>query len=299
MRILIEVGHTTVDYDIIASCPDHSFVGAFCDGWDAVQRPKPPNIEMQLEPKGNFDMIIVGSWHRAEMLRKVEAPMIFRQITDYGRWVFPPEILDRVSRVVFPCPESLERWGLAGHPKGAVIEHPIDADVFSGYRGDGGDVLTVGNMIPVRPERRPDLLEAVDKEVHVDLVGFGNEGMRSDIGRARDRDHLAEFYRSYKVFYNHCDVVVCATLEAMAAGMPVVTIRPGNFVDFMRDAWNCVIVDNPQQAVAQIRTLLRDGNLRRIIGERARESIMGRLHRSIHKRKWNALLEEVRQGWRR
>ena len=290
MRILFELTHTAVDYEIFRSGHDYSTI---YNHWDESERPKPPNLALVSTPDGDYDVLVVGTEHGLRTFARPGHAIVWKCLTDFGRHRLPQIVMDKADAVVFPCSETVWRWGMRHDKRSIVIEHAVDSDTFCGWRGDGHDVLSVGNMIPSRPEKGPDVLNVVDARVPVHLLGFGNEAYARAIGHSANRMDLAEKYRQYKVYFNPCNVTVCAVLEAMATGMPVVTMRPHNFTDLMVDGRNCLMADTPQEAVDAIKKLLGSTELRRRIGDEARASVRDRLAPSVAHHKWGALYESL------
>lgn len=290
MRILFELTHTSVDYEIFRSGHEYATVYHY---WDESERPKPPNLTLVSNGDGQYDILVVGTEHGLRTLDRPGRAIIWKCLTDFGQHRLPEIVLQKASAIVFPCKETVWRWGLRNDPRSLVIEHAVDPEVFRGHLGDGPDVLSVGNMIPSRPEKGPDVLRTVNDAIPVHLLGFGNEEYPRAIGHSTGQKHLADLYRQYKVYFNPCHVTVCAVLEAMATGMPVVTMRPHNFTDLMVDGRNCLVADTPQEAVAQIKKLLGATELRRQIGDAARDSVKDRLNPSVAHHKWGALYESL------
>lgn len=296
MRVLYELTHTACDREIMRANMQFDVLGG---EWDYSGRPKPDNATMISEPRGNYDVAIVGT---TSAFRKVPAgaKVIWKCLTDFGSWPKPVGILDDVFAWVAPCQETADRWGMRDHPKTRVIEHGIDPDIFSPAVGDGIGVLSVGNLLPKRPEKGPDVLIEVGRKVGVYIVGFGNEEFSKNegtalcvLGCAKSVGDLADSYRKFRCYFNPSTVVVCSVLEAMASGLPVVTMEPGNFVDLMRHRENCLIAKTSNEAVAHLKLLMNNPMLSRDIGAAARKSVMHRFHPAIAAYKWERLICEA------
>lgn len=299
MRILFEITHTGCDRETMRSA-DLDFDAYHPKGWNHRDRPKPENARIVHGPaefRWPYDVAVVGN---ETILRYIppEIPVVWKCLTDYGRRQLSPGILERISAWVAASQETADRWGMFGHPKARVIEHGIDSDIFAGYDGTVKSVLSVGNLLPIRPEKGPETLRAVGEKLHLDIVGFGNDGIGQP-GRIRvveaqeDVWALAKMYRIHAVYFNPCSVIVCAVLEAMATGMPVVTMRPGNFKDLMRHRENCFIADDYADAIYWLDLLLKNPSLGREIGAKARESVRFRFHPAICAFRWRQVLLEA------
>jgi UDP-glucose:(heptosyl)LPS alpha-1,3-glucosyltransferase len=93
-----------------------------------------------------------------------------------------------------------------------------------------------------------------------------------DCGRVED---VAPFYAAadicvHPTFYDACSLV---TLEAMAAGLPVITTRANGASELITHGVNGVVLDFPhddQALAAALRPLVRDANVRRALGSAGR-----------------------------
>lgn len=290
MRVFYELTHTMCDREIMRS-PDVRWDIYHPGGWPDGDRPIPEGGRIVDAPEGEYDAAVLGTDRFVGKLGATKIAFVCR--TDFGKWKRPARLIDQVDAWVAPCQETVERWGMSGDPKAVVIEHGIDVEVFCGYQGTSKNVITVGNKIPERPEKGPDVLREVSKRVPVKLYGFGNEGFPHSypyLGLTK----LAEVYRSSSVYFNPSRVTVCAVLEAMATGMPVVTMAPvGNYVEMMRDRDNCFVVHSVEAAVSRIELLLRNQGLRMDFGARARATVEHRFHPAICAWRWRALLRKI------
>jgi glycosyltransferase involved in cell wall biosynthesis len=289
MKIYYELTHTGCDREIMRSGFDFDVLHP---EWNEEDRPQPKNSRLIQAAEGPYDVSVVGTPHGLRLAPK-GVPLIWKSFTDFGKW--PKPNLEKIAAWVAPCAETVARWDLEGDPKAVVIEHGIDMDVFKGYSGKKKRVMTVANKIGERPEKGPDVLNAVNKLVDVDLYGFGNKDFVGNKG-FRGFRLIADMYRAYRVYFNPSTVTVCAVLEAMATGMPVVTYPPGNFVSMMKDRENCFIVSTPQEAANAIELCLRNKGLSRDIGQKGRESVMHRFHPGICAHRWRKLIENVAAG---
>lgn len=292
MRVFYELTHTSCDREIMRSGYEFD---ALHPTWDEVDRPKPKNVRLVDGPSGRYDAAVVGT-ERGLSLVPAGVPVIWKCLTDYGQWPKPSHLLPRFAAWVAPCKETVLRWNMEGDPKAVVIEHGIDVDIFKGYRGEQDRVLSVGNKIPVRPEKGPEALREMNLAIPVELYGFGNEGFPGATGIYAPMLDLAEKYRAYRVYFNPCSVVVCAVLEAMATGMPVITMGAGNFTDMMRDGVNCFIAESVNDARTRVEECLSNPGLASEVGARGRESVRYRFHPAIAAHRWGRLIENVAAG---
>lgn len=293
MRVFLELTHTSCDVAIMNSGFDFD---VFHTGeWDSRGRPQPKNSRLVRALSGVYDAAIVGT-DRGLSLIPAGTPVIWKCFLDFGQWPRPEEkILNRLSAWTAICTEAVSGWGMAGHNKAHVMEHGIDTRMLNGYSGGIARAMTVGNLVPRRPEKGPVVLQETAKQVPIDIFGVGNEKLSgvSLFDHAVNFEALAELYRSYRVYFNPAGGVCCALLEAMSTGMPVVTMRPGNFCDLMHHRDNCFIADSPDEAADFIKLCLSDKELSTSIGLRARASVVQRFDIDGCGRNWKRLIEQV------
>jgi UDP-glucose:(heptosyl)LPS alpha-1,3-glucosyltransferase len=91
-------------------------------------------------------------------------------------------------------------------------------------------------------------------------------------------EDVAPFYAAadicvHPTFYDACSLV---TLEAMAAGLAVITTRANGASELITHGVNGVVLDFPHNAhalTAALRPLVRDANIRRALGEAGRRLV--------------------------
>lgn len=293
MRVFIELTHTSCDVAIMNCGLD--FDVFYTGDWDSRGRPQPKNARLVRAPDGNYDAAIVGTDRGLSMI-PMSTPVIWKCFLDFGQWPRPElKVLHRLSAWTAVCAEAVSGWGMAGHPKSHVMEHGIDMRALGGYSGEVARAMTVGNLVPQRPEKGPLILQETAKKVAIDIFGVGNEKLSGVklFDHAASFEELARVYRSYRVYFNPAGGVCCAMLEAMATGMPVVTMRPGNFCDLMHHRDNCFIADSTDEAADFINLCIENKELATAIGLRARASVEQRFDIDACGRNWKKLIETV------
>lgn len=288
MNIFYEAMHTGHDREVLLT-PGCDFT--VVANWPHHERPLPPcRIAKEPEEAGPYDLAVLGT----DRFLRMKCPKLYRYHINFGHEPFPRHILEQIDFAVFTNWESAERCGMGDDPRSKVIEHAIDCDLFSGWHGEGpGEVLFVGNNIPRRKEKGPDILWAVDAEIQVDLYGYANEGYRHSIGAASHVEELVEVLRRYKIYFNSSCEAGVSTLEAMAVGMPVVTMEPGNFKSFMQDGKNCLVARTVLEAAKRIRELLETPSLRAQLGGSGRCAVLGRFEAEGRRKEWKYLFDET------
>jgi len=181
------------------------------------------------------------------------------------------ETLGEFVRFVFISETKRDDYALPG----AVIRPGIDVDEYGGYTGETPGVLRVGNAM--RPR---DAMFDVGFQERV-CAGFANRlaGDNPDIPESQPAasfDDLRRLYRSFRC-YLHVTREACedgynlALLEAMATGMPVVSLA--NPTSPLTDGKDGFLSYDPDVLRGHIATLLDDLSYARAIGARARETV--------------------------
>lgn len=290
MQILIHPMHTSCDYELAKT--GHNFYAPRAKFWDLGQRPQPAN--WHLGGTSGYDVCVVGTEEGFHFFKDTHLPIVFYHVCNLGSGQFSAEIEERCAAVVFTCRECADRWMFRNQNKKFVIEQSVDTSVYCGYRGDGGDILTVANCYPRRPAEWYEWLLKSSERLNLHLVGAGNEGVKCAVGHARDYEDLKERYRQYKVYLNPATDLSMAVLEAMATGIPIVTFKLITYQDFAIDGFNCFIVNNVDEAVQRVNQLLSDSVLRARLGTQGRKSVADRLTPTIFSQRWNALFALVK-----
>lgn len=290
MRILTHSAHSGFEYELAKT--GHEFLAV--EGvWDGYRRPKPANWRLVgRDPEGPFDVGLILAGDGYEKLRRFPVPIVHCMLGDNGEGRMPACVEDRVHSFVFLGSEVADRWEFRDSSKRRIIELGVDGDLFNGYSGDGGDVLTVGWAIPKRWEKGFMQLEAIGAEMSVTVIGEGNEGLRSAVG-TMPFDGLLDAYRRHKVYLNPGPVIGMSVVEAMMVGMPVVAFRPINLRNLIMHGENGFVVDTVHGALDRMRDLLGDADLRLRVGGAARATALARFGIRRFLDGWNAVFAEA------
>ena len=125
------------------------------------------------------------------------------------------------------------------------------------------------------------------RNVKLIIIGRGDEeyyGRLAELEQVRDRMFFVSHSSRLWEYYAASDVFVFPTIyepfglvitEAMASGLPVVTTRLAGAADFITDGVDGLLLDKPgdiNELAAKIELLLSNAELRKTMGERARET---------------------------
>jgi GT2 family glycosyltransferase/2-polyprenyl-3-methyl-5-hydroxy-6-metoxy-1,4-benzoquinol methylase len=189
---------------------------------------------------------------------------------------------------------KLESWGL----EGIVIPPGIDCTAFDSpagaYTGDIASALTVANLL----RERGHMLGATELERALSDLPWRILGVNPLLGstEAASWETLVEAYRSHR-FYAHAtrwpweDGYNLALLEAMAAGMPVVTWA--NPTSPITEGVDGFIAADPEMFRHWAMRLLADPVLARRMGATARGSVLARFPFDAFLERWRTALEHV------
>lgn len=212
--------------------------------------------------------------------------------------------------------ETLVRLGFDPH-RILVLSTMFDGEMFreigAGDQTGAPTILFLSRLVPEKGIY--ELLEAVERlsarfnDLKIEIVGDGPERQaiedwvrsRKLDGRVRMRGYLrgqekAKAFAGAGIFVlptRHGEGCPVTLLEAMAAGLPVITTPVGGIPDVFRDGVNGFLLRDrhPDTIAESIDELLRNPALRQRIGEQNREEawrrfearlVTGRLERLFH-----------------
>lgn len=266
-------------------------------GWIEAFRPIPPNVRLvhartaqEKLRAGAYDRVIAHNFEDLLAVRDCGVPVVLvfhnkltTEIALSRRPVDRQDYLARAKRLirsvpdlrlVFVSPAKQIDWGLEGR----VILPGIDPGDYSGYEGDEPRVLRVGNGLKDRDlmlgwsiqERILDGLPSTVAGLNPSLTGSilpeSWDAFRSLL--VHHRVFLNTTLPPYEDGYN------LAMLEAMATGMPVVSIaNPSSPIE---DGVNGFVSEDEKRLRERILELLEDRERAAAIGRKARETVVER-----------------------
>jgi Glycosyl transferases group 1 len=203
----------------------------------------------------------------------------------YSSLILRPLVNLGLIRVVFISPYARSDWGL----NGTTIDQGIPVDEMEAYEGKEASLLVVGNTLH-REHFAFDELMQIRAQVPVRIVG-----MNPNIPCCRPSknwDELRSLYSRNRAYLNLTREPEAghnlALLEAMASGMPVISlIHPSTPI---RNGENGFIVGNVPEAVERARQLLADRELARSLGRCARETVEREFSLNVFRERWNEVL---------
>lgn len=269
--------------------------GPLARTWLTRYRPVPPNLTFLEEERwredlaaGRFDVVIAQNESNAATICKTvllsRTPLLlvchnrrrFLETTiedEVDQREMFGKVLERLqafAEFVFISESKRDDYGVPGR----VIPPGIDVEEYGGYTGEAAEVIRVGNNMVSR-----NLMFDVDFQEQV-CEGFPHRVVGDDplLPKARAADSFEELlglYRSRRCLLHVTreeweDGYNLAMLEAMACGMPVVSLA--NRTSPLTDGVDGYVAADPGTLRARIAELLGDVGLARAIGARGRET---------------------------
>jgi len=298
--------------DVIVGLP-----GRMTRDWDLAMRPHPPGAQMlcleEALSKGAtdpYDCILAHNLTDLLDVKSLRGPklLILHEtlpgVAAAQKSFTPPEEIRRAiaqyvellgAHAIATSALKASSWGLADHVPCAA--DPADYPL---YVGDLARGLRIANQIHRKSHA---LLWSFHQDalatVPLTLVGR-NDGMPG-VFPARDWDDLKEILRRHR-FYVHTanprleDGYNMATLEAMAAGLPVIGNRhPSSPV---LHGFNGFLSDDPSELRSFALWLLRDIDLAARMGREARRTVETNFSPHNFVAGLRAAIEEARKKWK-
>jgi len=280
--------------------------------WLVEQRPVPENIILISEDHALrkcychfYDIIICQNIDDLLLVKDIEIPKILifhnklsTEITLGGNTISKEDYLKQVKllieqsepiKLLFISQTKKMDWGLEGY----VITPGIDPNEFENYQGHWPKVLRVGNFLKERDIMMGfSLQEEILKGIPSTILGLNPTLPNARFSKSFE--DLKKNYSRHRLYLNttvedYEDGYNLATLEAMATGMPIVSIA--NRTSPIIDGVNGYISDNIEYLRERIRMLLMDKGLAKRIGKEARNTVVEKFGIKEFLEKWNEVIE--------
>jgi len=281
--------------------------------WLVEQRPVPENIILISEDHALrkcychfYDIIICQNIDDLLLVKDIEIPKILifhnklsTEIALGGNTISKEDYLKQVKllieqsepiKLLFISQTKKMDWGLEGY----VITPGIDPNEFENYQGHWPKVLRVGNFLKERDIMMGfSLQEEILKGIPSTILGLNPTLPNARFSRSFE--DLKKNYSRHRLYLNttvedYEDGYNLATLEAMATGMPIVSIA--NRTSPIIDGVNGYISDNIEYLRERIRMLLMDKGLAKRIGKEARNTVVEKFGIKEFLKKWNEVIED-------
>ncbi|VAX28805.1 Glycosyltransferase, partial [hydrothermal vent metagenome] len=282
-------------------------------GWIKEFRPIPSNCRLISEDEaragldtGAYDRIIAHNINDLVSVNKWPIPKILvfhnklsTEIALGGNTVDKKAYLENARQLidstrdlalVFISRAKMGDWGM----KGEIILPGIDAAEYGRWRGDEHRALRVGNFLMERDimlgySVQNRLLQGLPSTV------LGLNPNMADSYVPESWKEFKDFMRSHRVYLNttthpYEDGYNLAMLEAMATGMPVVSIaNPSSPIE---DGINGYVSPDEDYLRGRIEELLKNSALAESLGRRARETVMDKFPIERFVEDWRMVIDK-------
>lgn len=172
-----------------------------------------------------------------------------------------------------------------------IIPKCVDQELFDGWVGGDGKVLTVVDFYPGRKSTGFDMWQELSKQHKMNPTGF-SPGL-SDPPKCID--DLISSYKNCSVFLNTSSWLSCPVqlLEAMSVGCPIVTTKNTDIQDLIVNGENGFISNNVGEISSYISLLTKDKDLAKKLGDNARKTIVENFNKNIFIDRWNSVFYET------
>lgn len=289
--------------------------GRYIEGWDERMRPLPAggrrvSLQQVMAEQPDYDCLIAHNISDLLACKMLPGPRLVvlhttlegraanernELVADQAR-VLLRQYLDMIGGHAVAISSLKGRsWGMAEDivPCGvAVADYPSHA-------GNEAAALRISNEISKRRQILMwDFHEAAFGDLPVRLVGHNPD--LPGVTAAADWDDLKDILSRHR-FYIHTadpgleDGYNMATLEAMAAGLPVLGNRhPTSPIEHGVSGF---LSDDPRELHEYARRLLADAALARRMGEAARDMVRERFSLDLFAQRFSRSIELARQKW--
>lgn len=285
----------------------------FLQNWDPRVRPLPKDWELIDGPTAAA-RVRAGTYHAAMAhnindyldLIKLRLPTVLvmhtsissrfvEEQTDVDKGQYRTQFAELVRRtgghMVFVTQTKKDDWRLPGD----VIVAGVDPDDYPTYDGTMPRLLRVTNHL----KKRGGILgynqhQRISDGYPIDVVGENPDLPGAQ--PAESWDQLKHFYQSRRAFLHTARPVMedgfnLAVIEAMAAGMPIVSTN--NPTSPIIDGINGYQSDDLSRLHNDVGRLMQDRELALRLGKAARETVRERFHYSRFAQQWHQLLTNL------
>lgn len=291
--------------------------GRHTAGWDEAMRPVPPNarivrLEQAIASREPYDCVIAHNLSDLLDAKSIVAPRLFvihgtlnGIVLEQGSRTPPDELRRAVAQYISMIRAHVmavshlkgKSWGFSGD----VVPFSAAVNDYFPYQGDCARGLRVANDV-VRKKKTLlwDFHTQAFGSLPVTLVGRNDD--MPGVGPARDWQHLKEIFSRHRFFIHTADPRLedgynMATLEAMAAGLPVLGNRhPTSPVEHGVSGF---LSDDPEELNGFARRLLADQELAARMGREAQKVVAEKFSLEHFKRGLERSLECARRKFLR
>jgi glycosyltransferase involved in cell wall biosynthesis len=301
MKILDYYCHQGHQYEFFKTGHEFYLTGldSLRPNWNAAHRPLPSNVNLIDERSAHnikYDVVII----RSPLNPKRYDRFISRgaKPVAVGQTTSPYAISDKVRYMIWNSEHVMNECASFYNKRVTHIPiiHGIDPDEFRRLDIEKKDrALSVVNVFKARKEYVGyDFWKDTNGILGglCDIVGHGNEDLRSSIGEAETFEKLIELYNSYKVYFNPTNHSANprSRAEAMMTGAALVTTNNYDISKYIFHGKNGFLAENPKDAAKYIKLLMENKDLMDELSYEARETAIKFFNISDYTEKWNDVL---------
>ena len=304
IHLLSKVGHKWL-------VVEPKVVQGYVKHWEKEMRPLPANAQLLSEKQAvkamedaNVDLILAHNIKDLILADGFTIPKILvfhnKLSTEIGLSQTPidrTEYLENIMPLrkgvqeVYISESKRRDWG----GEGELIMPGIDLKEYGNYTGENATILRIGNHF----KERDLMLGYVSSQKISDKLPCLTLGINPSIPGtqlAKNFNELKEYYRKCRVYLNttmevYEDGYNLSMLEAMATGMPVVSL--GNESSPIEDGINGFVSKNEKYLKKCVEKLLKDPDLARQMGEKARETVANQFGLKQFLNRWNEVIQKT------
>ena len=287
--------------------------GQYTDSWDRQMRPIPPNSRLlslsdALQSNTNYYCIIAHNItdlldvkHRPEPRLMVIHSTLEGRALEERSDVQPENMKEMLHKyvellgghVVSVSMLKGASWGFTDD----IVPFCVDPDDYPPYKGNEARGLRICNFVESRKRILLwDFQQKAFDTLAVRIVGH-NPGLPG-VSAARDWDHLKELLQSHRFYIHTADPQLedgynMATIEAMAAGMPILGNKhPGSPVEHGISGF---LSNDPNELGKFARILLENRRLAIKMGQQARKTAIEKFSTADFKQAFLQSIETARR----
>jgi hypothetical protein len=312
-----QLGYLGDAIDLVDGMP-----GRYCASWDTRIRPIPEHArlialedalaEQRKSGARRYDCVVAHNVTDLMDLKEARGPRLLvlhvtleGRVRNEGAAAVPPgfaqtvkQYLDMMGGQAMAVSQLKQRSWNIGAP---IVPCGVDVDGYLPHDGRLAAGIRVANQIGARREiLHWSFHEQAFRDVPMRLVGHNPD--MPGVAPADHWDHLKKLLSEHRFFVHTAHPELeegynMATVEAMAAGLPVLGNRhPASPIEHGKSGF---LSDDPDELADHAKTLLRDPELARRMGQAARETARARFSIAQFVDNFRAVARMAERNWNR
>jgi glycosyltransferase involved in cell wall biosynthesis len=289
--------------------------GRYTETWDERMRPLPAEARLvtlaeALASRVEYACVITHNITDLLDVRAIDRPKIIvlhstleGRVESEGASIEPAKARDALARFLAltggHAVAVSELKGRSWRLEADIVEFGVDPGAYPEHRGELARGLRISNLVNRRRSiLKLDFHDAAFRDVPITLVGHNPD--IPGVAAASSWDELKAILSAHR-FYVHTadprleDGYNMATLEAMAAGLPVLgNTHPSSPVE---QGVSGFLSDDPARLREHALELLADAELASRMGARARATVIERFHVRLFRAGFARSIERAQATW--